>query len=209
MDEAAERALHWRDIWAHRKPGEVTWFERRPEVSLELIARCGPSSLDAVIDVGGGASTLAAALVACGQADVTVLDIAPEALAAAREEAGSEAWRIAWIVADLLSWRPQRRYALWHDRAVFHFLTEPADRARYRAVLEAALAPGGCAIFATFAPDGPDRCSSLPVQRHDEASILEWLGPGWDIVESRRQAHRTPGGAPQRFAWTALRMKLS
>ncbi len=209
MDPEAERALHWRDVWTRRKPHEVSWYQDRPEISLDLIARCGIARHAPVIDVGGGASNLAATLLARGHADITVLDIATEALSAARDETGPEAWRIAWIAADILSWRPQRRYALWHDRAVFHFLTEARDRAHYRKVLEAAIAPDGHAIIGTFAPDGPERCSGLPVQRHDARSLMASLGPHFVLDETCRHEHRTPAGAMQHFCWTRVSMKLS
>jgi SAM-dependent methyltransferase len=209
MDPEAERALHWRDVWSRRKHDEVSWFQELPETSLDFIARCGIASQDPVIDVGGGASSLAARLAARGHTDVTVLDIAPEALAAARREAGPEAWRIAWIGADVLTWRPQRRYALWHDRAMFHFLTEASDRERYGGVLEAALAAHGHAIIGTFAPDGPDQCSGLPVQRHDADSLLASLGPRFILNETCRHEHRTPSGAMQHFCWSRVSMKLS
>lgn len=209
MDHAAERALHWRDVWSRRKHSEVSWFQEQPKISLDLIAHCGLSTHDPVIDVGGGASNLAATLVARGHADVTVLDIAPEALAAARQETGPEAWHIAWIAADVLTWRPQRRYVLWHDRAVFHFLTEACDRARYGAALESAIAPGGHAIIGTFAPDGPEKCSGLPVQRHDAASLMASLGPRFVLEETCRHEHQTPSGAVQHFCWSRVSMKLS
>jgi SAM-dependent methyltransferase len=209
MDTGSERARHWRDVWARRKPEEVSWFQERPETSLDLIARCGIAAQDPFVDVGGGASSLAAKLLARGFTDITVLDIAPEALAAARREAGPKAWRIAWIAADILTWRPQRRYTLWHDRAVFHFLTDPSDRARYRDVLEAAIAPHGHAIIGTFAPDGPDRCSGLPVQRHDADSLLASLGPRFVLDQTCCHEHRTPTGALQRFCWSRVSMKLS
>ncbi len=209
MDRNAERVWHWRDVWARRKLEDVSWFQKRPEVSLDLIARSRLASHDPVIDVGGGASRLAVDLRAGGHTDVTVLDIAPEALAAARTEAGPDAWHIAWIAADILSWRPQRRYALWHDRAVFHFLTEAADRERYVEVMAAAIAPGGQAIMATFAPDGPDHCSGLPVQRHDAQSLLEALGPRFVIDETLREEHRTPTGVVQHFCWSLVSMKSS
>lgn len=209
MDQNAERVWHWRDVWARRKPEDVSWFQKRPEISLSLVARCGLAPHDPVIDVGGGASRLATELRASGHTDVTVLDIAPEALAAARAEAGPDAWHIAWIAADILKWRPQRRYALWHDRAVFHFLTAAADRERYVAVMEAAIAPGGHAIVGTFAPEGPERCSGLPVQRHDAHSLMAALGPRFVMDATSREKHQTPTGAVQHFCWSLVSMKPS
>lgn len=209
MDPEAERAFHWRDVWTRRKPEEVSWYQERPAISLDLIARSGISPRAPMIDVGGGASSLAALLLAREHTDITVLDIAPEALAAARSDTGPDAWRIAWIAADILSWRPPRRYSLWHDRAVFHFLTNASDRARYRAVLESAIAPGGQAIIGSFALDGPERCSGLPVQRHDADSLMASLGPHFRLEETRLHDHLTPSGVSQRFCWLRASMTLS
>lgn len=198
------RAGHWDAVYGTKADTAVSWFEPVPDLSLALVAQAGTARDAAVIDVGGGASRLADALLARGFADLTVLDLSAAALAltAARLRAlpGAAAARLAFIAADVTAWRPDRSYALWHDRAAFHFLTDAADRAAYAAALSAAV-PQGHAIIATFAPDGPERCSGLPVARHDAASVQAVLGPDWRIVAEVPHDHATPGGAVQRFRY--------
>jgi 2-polyprenyl-3-methyl-5-hydroxy-6-metoxy-1,4-benzoquinol methylase len=172
---------------------------------MELIEMLGVSTDDAVIDVGGGASLLVDSLIGRGWSDVTVLDISHTALEAARERLGSDA-PVTWLDQDLLTWSPERHYGLWHDRAVFHFLVDAAERETYLRVLRAAVAPGGSVILATFASDGPEYCSGLPVVRYsaeDLATIL--AGTDFEVVESRCEEHTTPGGAVQPFTWVAGR----
>lgn len=203
MTEAG-RETHWNDVYRTKGDNDVSWFEEVPRLSLELIGEhARPDS--AIIDIGGGASRLPDALLAAGYADVTVLDISAEALARARarvQQAGREA---DWIVSDVTRWRPERTYDLWHDRAAFHFLTDPADRAAYRDVLDAALRGGGTAIIATFAPDGPEKCSGLPVVRHDGASIAAVLGSGFSLERELRHDHHTPWGSVQKFQFSVFR----
>lgn len=163
----------------------------------------------AVIDVGGGASTLAVELVHRGFGDVTVLDVSARAVDAARSQLGAEADRVDVVVADVLSWKPERRFDVWHDRAVFHFLVDAEDRARYLATLEATLSPGGRVIVATFALDGPEQCSGLPTAHYDESSLVAMFGAGYQLVESRREEHRTPAGGVQPFTWVALRRAVT
>lgn len=159
-----------------------------------------------VLDVGAGASGLAGALLARGFTDVTALDVAADGLAHARAELGAHAAEVDWVVADLLQWQPARRFDVWHDRAVFHFLTDPADRARYRALLHTALAPEGRVVMATFAEDGPDRCSALPTARYSPDQLRDELDADrWVVLAHRRELHTTPGGAVQPFTWLALR----
>ena len=158
-----------------------------------------------VIDVGGGASSLVDHLVARGCTDLTVLDISEVSLAAARARVGDHA-PVAWLQNDVLTWRPQRRFDLWHDRAVLHFLVDPVDQQRYVATLRAALAPAGAAIIATFAPDGPDQCSGLPVARYSVDDLSALLGDAFAVVEASREEHTTPTGALQPFTWVAARL---
>lgn len=154
-----------------------------------------------ILDVGGGASVLGGRLLAEGFSDVTVLDIAESALAVAREELGFTGNTVA---ADVREWRPERRYELWHDRGVFHFLTAPEDRAMYRQTLEAATGPDSWVAVGTFAADGPEQCSGLPTARYDADALAEEF-PGWDVVDVRREEHRTPWDAVQPFTWLLLR----
>jgi SAM-dependent methyltransferase len=198
------RRDHWDDVYASKAETEVSWFEATPAPSLELLALVGATPHSAILDVGGGASRLVDHLIAAGYEDVAVLDLSVAALAAARARLGAAAERVAWIAADVTAWTPPRAYDVWHDRAAFHFLVDPADQAAYRVRLRQALRPGGHAILATFALDGPERCSGLPVQRWDAAGLAEFLGPDFALVEARRHEHVTPRGAVQRFQFAAF-----
>lgn len=140
-------------------------------------------------------------LIANGWTDLSVLDISQEALDVARQRLGSHGTMVKWIVADIATWRPLRRYDIWHDRAVFHFLTEADDRNAYRSALEAAVAPGGHAIIATFALDGPERCSGLPVVRYAPGALANELGPNFALIDSWNERHQTPLGSAQPFSW--------
>src|SRR5579872_1306661 len=164
---ATEREKHWERVYSTKREREVSWFEENPAPSLDLIALAGARRQSAIIDIGGGASRLVDRLIVQGYEDLTVLDVSAAALAVAKARIGEKADRVHWLVADVTTWAPSRVYDLWHDRAAFHFLTDPADRAAYVARLRRALRPGGCAIIGGFAPDGPERCSGLPVARYD------------------------------------------
>jgi len=204
MTEADARESHWDGVYRTKGDSQVSWFEEVPHLSLQLIAANAAKS-SAIIDIGGGASRLPDALLAQGYGDVTVLDISAEALAKARERIEAEGGRAEWIVSDITRWRPERSYDLWHDRAAFHFLTDPADQAAYAGVLAAALRPGGKAIIATFAPDGPEKCSGLPVVRHDGQSIGAILGPAFALEQELRHDHHTPWDSVQRFQFSVFR----
>ncbi len=200
-----ERQAHWEQVYAAKTEDEVSWFEESPAVSLALIEACRVAPGDAVIDIGGGASRLADALLGRGFNDVTVLDLSENALARAKARLGPRASLITWIAADVTRWQPSRTYSLWHDRAAFHFLTEPEDRARYREKLLAALKPAGYAIAGTFALDGPGKCSGLPVVRYDAKSLAGALGPSFELLETRSHSHLTPSGKVQQFQFSIFR----
>jgi len=202
LDEARRR-LVWEERYASGDPTRLSWYQSIPTVSLELIDVLGIPGDAAILDAGGGASTLVDALHARGCTDVTVLDVSAAALRVARRRAGRDAAQ--WIETDLLAWSPGRHYDLWHDRAVFHFLVDEADRERYRRVLRSALRDGGHAIVASFAPEGPDHCSGLPVQRYDADRLLAALGGGFELVAERGELHHTPGGGAQPYTWIAAR----
>lgn len=191
-------------MYAARGAEGVSWYEPSAEVSLELVEELGVDAAEPVVDVGGGASTFAVELAGRGFRDVTVLDLSEEALTAARRRASGAA--IEWLHADVLTWRPERPFGLWHDRALFHFLVDPHDRAAYVERLHAALRPGGAVVVATFAPEAPDRCSGLPVVRYSAPELAAALGPGLELQAVRREEHRTPGGAVQPFTWVAGRL---
>jgi SAM-dependent methyltransferase len=196
---------YWDSVYEQRGAGGVSWFQAVPQTSLDLIRALGITPDTPVADAGAGAGALTAHLAAVGFTDLTAVDISAAALAAARARAAGPAGTtpISWVHADLLSWRPDRRYGVWHDRAVYHFLTGDADRAAYLATLRAALRPGGTAILAAFAPEGPARCSGLPVARYSPASLARSLGTGFTMLAARTEQHTTPGGAIQPFSWVA------
>ena len=196
---------HWDAIWGQADPDQVSWFEPRPEVSLRLIEEAGVASRDAIIDVGAGASLLTRQLLDAGYEDLTVLDISSRGLAASRDRLGSAAGDVVWIQADLLRFEPAREWDLWHDRAVFHFLIEAADREAYCEALRRALAADGQVILATFGPEGPTRCSGLDVRRYSEDMLADEMGPGFILTDSCREVHRTPGGAVQQFLYARFR----
>lgn len=201
---SSKLAEHWNKAYAEKGERGVSWFQDSPDLSLELIRACETDSPLSVLDIGGGASHLVDAGLREGWR-MTVLDLSANALAAARERLGARAGEVEWIVADVTTWRPQRTYDVWHDRAAFHFLTEATDRAAYVQRLESALKPGGHAIIATFAPDGPERCSGLPVQRYDAEELAETLGGDFRLVAARRHVHTTPWGSQQSFQFSSLR----
>ena len=192
---------HWDDVYRAKSAQELSWFQASADTSLAAIDLLGhaPRSL---IDIGGGASVLVDQLLAKGWTDLSVLDLSKEALDVSQRRLGAQASRVEWIAADIAAWRPSRHYQIWHDRAVFHFLTDSTDRAAYRTALAAALAPGGSAIIATFALDGPERCSGLPVVRYDAPALAKELGPSFLLIDSWNERHETPAGASQSFTWT-------
>lgn len=196
-----DRKQHWEQVYAQKQPTEVSWFQPRPEYSLRLIAAAGIDKSLPVIDMGGGASRLVDNLLDAGYSDVSVLDISAAALQHTRERLGERAARVDWIVADATAFEPAKNYALWHDRAVFHFLTEPADRLAYRQRLDRGLRSGGHLIIATFALDGPEKCSNLPVQRYSPATLSAELGAGYTLVETLSEGHITPAQKEQRFVY--------
>ncbi len=204
---AADRRAHWEGVYATKGERKVSWFQETPTPSLELLALIGATGRSAVIDVGGGASRLVDTLVSRGYEDVTVLDLSPAALAAARARVADKAERIRWIAADVTTWEPSRTYDVWHDRAAFHFLTDAADQAAYRDRLRRALRRGGHAIIGTFALDGPQMCSGLPVMRWDAESLGAFLGRDFVLVDSRPHEHVTPRGAKQRFQFSTFRFR--
>lgn len=200
------RQQHWEQVYRTRAPEQVSWYQPLARNSLELIRRAAPDCAAAIIDIGGGASTLVDSLIDASYRDVTVLDLASDALAIARARLGARADTLHWVTADILDAElPAVRYDIWHDRAAFHFLTSPDDRARYVAQVRHALKPGGRLVMATFAPDGPPRCSGLDVVRYSAESLADELGAAFELLESIREEHRTPSGAIQRFQYSLLR----
>lgn len=205
MAENISQKTYWDCIYATKAPDAVSWRQQKPGVSLALIDRLGLPLNAAIIDVGGGASTLVDHLRLAGFADIAVLDISEYALLHAKARLGDkDAARVEWIVADVTRWRPHRRFDLWHDRAVLHFLTAPADQDAYAKALAASLKPGGSAVVGGFAPGGPNRCSGLDVVHHDAESLGALLGPSFKMVEIMDEIHRTPQGVAQPFRFHVL-----
>jgi len=199
------RQAHWQNVYATKAEREVSWFQENPAPSLDLIAATGISSDAAIIDIGGGASRLVDHLLDNGFRRLSILDLSAKALEEAKKRLGRRGDEVDWIVADITAWQPSRVYDLWHDRAAFHFLTEPADRDAYVACLKKAVRPGGHVIIATFAPDGPERCSGLPIVRYNAASLSKILGSDFTLVGEQRHAHATPWGAVQQFQFSTFR----
>jgi len=202
MSDQPGRQDHWREAYTAKQPSEVSWFQRRPDVSLDLIEKTEVAHDASIIDVGGGASTLVDYLLAAGRTSVTVLDVAEPALAYAKSRLREQAGCVDWIVADITKWQaPQRAYDIWHDRAVLHFLTDPADQAAYAARLKSALRVGGWVIIGGFAKGGPTHCSGLDIIQHDAVSLKKLLGPGFSLEYVRDEEHCTPRGSEQRFTY--------
>ncbi len=197
-------AAYWDDAYA---AGESTrsWFQRQPTMSLAMLEAAEVTAADSVLDVGGGASPLAGALLDRGFRDVTVLDISAAAIQLAWRRLGTRSAQVTWLVADLRGWQPERRYQAWHDRAVLHFMSTAADQQAYRDTLDAATGPGTVAVIGCFAPSGPDHCSGLPVTRYGPADLAAALGGSWTLLAAEREDHVTPGRVVQPFTWAALR----
>jgi trans-aconitate methyltransferase len=204
MADQAQAAAHWDAAYAQ---GDDTrsWYEEHPGMSLRMLGSAGVSAGHALIDVGGGASSLTRALLDRGFRDLTVLDISPAGMQHAQDRLGPRAGQVHWLIADVLSWHPQRHYQAWHDRAVYHFLTTDEHRRQYLHTLCTATAPGATAVFGCFAPDGPQHCSGLPVARYSPAQLARQLGTKWLLISQDREEHITPAGTIQPFTWIALR----
>jgi SAM-dependent methyltransferase len=198
---------HWDNIHATKNPDQVSWFAPHLEISLQLIDRIALPPTAAIIDVGGGQSTLVDDLLARGYQDLSVLDISRTAIEANRKRLGKNAGRVHWLVDDITTAPLQStRYHLWHDRAVFHFLTTAQDRAAYMRRLTTALKPGGHLILATFGLDGPIRCSGLDAVRYSAHTLHRELGSRFRLIESSTQLHHTPSGATQQFLYCHFSM---
>jgi trans-aconitate methyltransferase len=200
-----DRQAHWQGVYSSKNETEVSWFEQSPAMSLDLIRRSGAHSGTSIIDIGGGASRLVDALLDEGYRAISVLDLSDKALSVARARLGPRASQVRWIAADATRWEPEQKYDLWHDRAAFHFLTDPDERRAYVERLLRATSPGAQVIIGTFAPDGPERCSGLPVARHDANSLQQALGDSFELEETRPYEHKTPWGSGQRFQFSRFR----
>lgn len=201
---------HWEQLYASKAPDELSWFQPHAALSLRLIRTAGLPADAAIIDVGGGASTLADDLLANGYCSLTVLDVSASALAAARKRLGSRADAVQWIEADVTQFDfPWHAFDLWHDRAVFHFLTAPEQRQAYVKAMLQAVKPGGLAIVATFADDGPNHCSGLPVMRYSASTLQAELGNLFTLLGHEKEEHHTPSGSVQKFVYCVFRKAQS
>lgn len=201
---------HWEHVYRTKLPTEVSWYQSHASRSLDLIRRVSPPPDGPIIDVGGGTSPLVEDLLDAGYHEITVLDLSPTALAETRSRLAARARTVEWVEADILeATLPRARYTMWHDRAVFHFLTAPADRARYVAQVRTAVRPGGFVLVATFADDGPTRCSGLEVARYSAGALHAEFGAAFRLMTSEREDHLTPSGARQAFIYCLCRVQES
>jgi SAM-dependent methyltransferase len=202
MTDAAD---HWDRIYASTPTSELSWYKREPAVSLRLVEGMAANPSVAVIDIGAGASFLVDRLLADGFTNLTVLDISRHALDEVEQRLADGARDVSFVHHDVLAWEPDRQYDVWHDRAVFHFLTEDTLRERYVDIAARAIRAGGGLVLATFAEDGPTRCSGLPVWRYSAADLAGVFSEFFSLVEHEREQHVTPGGVDQSFTWTVFR----
>jgi len=196
-----DRKEHWENTYAERRSVELSWYQEYPAISLAMIQKSGVGFDDPIIDVGGGASVLADCLLKKGYRDLTVLDISAAALVGGQQRLGDDASLIEWIEQDITRFTADRPFALWHDRAMFHFLTREEDRKAYVQAMRKALRPAGQVLIATFAIDGPSKCSGLDIVQYDAAGLGKELGPEFSLLEQQQENHQTPAGKSQRFGY--------
>ena len=204
---ASDRQSHWQTVYLTKGEQQVSWSQADPQPSLRLIESVAPGRDASIVDIGSGASRLVDALLASGFHDVTLLDLSEAALASARERIGAAADAVRWIVGDATVWQPEQAFDIWHDRAAFHFLVEEPDRAAYLDRLHRGVKAGGHAVIGTFALDGPEKCSGLPVQRYDPVTLSRTIGPAFELIAHEAHRHVTPWGATQSFQFSVLRRK--
>ncbi len=197
---------HWEHIYETKSPTQVSWYQEHAKFSLQYIQNTGILKTDQIIDIGGGASSLVDDLLAADFQHISILDVSRTALQVARERLGARAAGVTWIEADITQAKlPHQTYDVWHDRAVFHFLTEASDRQSYIDNVRHAVRKGGHVIVATFAPDGPDHCSGLEVVRYSPESLHDEFGDGFEVVDSTHETHQTPFGTEQKFIYCYCR----
>jgi 2-polyprenyl-3-methyl-5-hydroxy-6-metoxy-1,4-benzoquinol methylase len=203
-----EPKSHWEKVYTSKEPSDVSWYQPHLRLSLELIERSGISQQDHIIDVGGGASTLVDDLLNRGYRNITVLDVSAQAIDISKRRLGHAATKIEWVVDDAThATLAKGHYRLWHDRAVFHFLTNAEDRQSYISQIHHALRPDGFVVISTFSLDGPRKCSGLEVCRYSAETLLVELGDGFQLVESRSENHLTPSNATQAFIYCLFSLK--
>jgi len=204
MDETQ----HWNTVYTTKAPDAVSWYAPHLDTSLALIDKTAGSTAAAIIDVGGGEATLVDDLLARGYEDVTVLDISQAAIDVAQQRVGNAGGKVDWRVADITEAAlPESRYDVWHDRAVFHFLTRPEQRQAYVRQVARAMRPGGSVIVATFGPEGPTKCSGLDIVRYDAAALHDQFGARFRLIGSTVELHTTPFGTTQQFVYCFCRIE--
>jgi 2-polyprenyl-3-methyl-5-hydroxy-6-metoxy-1,4-benzoquinol methylase len=195
------RKDHWEHVYSVKESTEVSWYQQHPQRSLELIKATGVDASARIIDIGGGASTLVDFILDAGYKNLSVLDISHAAIEQAKSRLGNRADKVTWLEHDITEFITDEPFDVWHDRAVFHFLTDADDRSSYVRTLEKALKPGAHAIIATFNPDGPEKCSGLEVVRYTPETMSAVLGEAFKLVETSTEEHKTPGGSSQSFVY--------
>jgi 2-polyprenyl-3-methyl-5-hydroxy-6-metoxy-1,4-benzoquinol methylase len=202
MDTPMNTKTHWETVYQTKAPDAVSWYRLHLDISLQLIEQADPNRTASIIDVGGGESTLVDDLLAQGGRQVTVLDISETAVAVAKRRLDKAAAQVTWLVADITQAKlPERHYDVWHDRAVFHFMTAPEQRAAYVQHVAQSMKIGGHVIIATFGPQGPDMCSGLDVVRYDAKSLHNQFGTKFRLLDSSIELHTTPSGTMQQFLY--------
>jgi len=195
------RKDHWENIYKDKSPLEVSWYQKAPTISLELIKKLSLNNSDFIIDIGGGASKLVDCLIEDGFINITVLDLSSNALAHTQQRLGEKSSLVEWKVEDVTKFVAGHKYDLWHDRAVFHFLTDKNDREKYRQVLEASINIGGHIIIAAFSVGGPTKCSGLDIVQYDREKLKSELGDNFTFIEEKFEKHVTPAGKEQAFGY--------
>ncbi len=198
---------HWENVYRKKQESALSWFQKHPTPSLGLILEFNRDYAAGIIDIGAGSSRLVDALAHGGFSDITLLDISNTALALSMKRLGEYSNNIRCIVDDITSWNPQHKWQIWHDRAVFHFLTEKHEQDAYIDVLVRATKPGSIVILGTFAPDGPKTCSGLPIKRYSGKDLKKRLGPGFDLLKATSYTHSTPTDVEQKFTFVVLRRR--
>jgi len=200
-----DRKTYWRNVYQEKSPLKVSWYQKEAKISLELIRRTEVTNNEGIIDVGGGASVLVDNLQKESFTNLAVLDISENAIVSAKKRLGDSAKRIEWFVSDITKFNAQRKFSLWHDRALFHFLTDSSDRKSYIKVLNNSLKPEGHLIIATFAIGGPEKCSGLEIVQYDSEKMIAELGVDFELIEERNEVHVTPGNKEQMFIFFRFR----
>jgi trans-aconitate methyltransferase len=199
------RIDHWNEVYTKKSEDELSWHQNDPSVSLDLMKMADLTTTSTIIDIGAGTSRLLERLVDLGLNDLSALDLSESALSAAQVRLGERSRSVKWIVADITRWEPPQTYDIWHDRAVFHFLVNSEDQIAYIQRLSQSVALGGHAIIATFASDGPAKCSGLPVVRYSPASLADTLGADFSLLSQQSYLHHTPWGSEQPFQYSLFR----